>query len=196
MEGAIDRELAAETLRSVEGLRRRTISESVNASPFPLFVFGLAALVAAPFGFTTWQKAVSVALAVTLFVAVVVTELHYRNQAVHPGPLRKKAMSTAEAIILAAVIIFVAPMLIGIFLILATVSSGGIGVFLAFTAFAILIGRRERNGALALVGGFSLFAVALAPFTWNDHWQAVAALMYAGAFLATGFVVRAVKAAA
>jgi hypothetical protein len=196
MDSAMDRELAAETLRSVEGMRRRTISESIKSSPFPLFVFGLAALAAAPFGFSAWEPGLSIAMGVTLVIAIAAIELRYRNQAVHPAPLRKKPIGTVEAIILAAVIIVFGPMAFGVVITLADVANGSVGMFLAFTAFAIFLGRRVRSGPLALTGGFSLFAVAIAPFTWNDHWQGIAALMYAAAFLGVGVAVRAVRRAA
>jgi hypothetical protein len=196
MEAAMDRELAAETLRSVEGMRRRTVRESMKSSPFPLFMFGLAALIAAPFGFLGWEPAISIVLGVTLAAAVVVSELHYRRLAVHPAPLRRRHMGVVEAIIFAAVIIVFAPMAFGVIFSLGALANGGVSMFLAVTAFAIFLGRRLRNGALALTGGFSLFAVAIAPFTWNNHWEGIAALLYAAAFLGVGAAVRSMRSAA
>jgi hypothetical protein len=193
MESAMERELAAETLRTVEGFRRRTLLEAVKSSPFPLFVFGLAALIAAPFGEIGWKHASPIAVGVVLIGAVVASEIHYRRQPVHAA-MRRRPTSTGEWIFLAAILIFFGPgVVLGIGALVAISAVSSSAAFVVFSIAAIVMGTRLRNPALGLTGVASFIAGFVAAFVWSDHWETLTPLAYGAGFLGVGFAQRALK---
>jgi hypothetical protein len=194
MEGALDREMAAETLRSVEGMRRRTIEAGVRPSAFPPLVFALAAFIASPFIFFTDQVWSSVALGLIIISAIGITDLHYQRQAVHPVRERgRRERSTLELVLIVMLVLFFGRFVMGLFfsalIFIPSVAGANAGLFVLFTASAILVGYRTRSPAMSIAGGFAVFSIAASFFIWNDHWQFITALLYGCVFLtAAGLV--------
>jgi hypothetical protein len=191
---AIDREQAAEMLRSVEGMRRRTMRASTRLSPIPALVFGLAALVAAPFGFIepkTWE---TIALAAGLLIAFAITDLHYQRQAVHPAEKEKPPRTTADIVVLVVLLVvfgrFILGTIFGFLFVLPQAAGSNASLLVLWTAIAIYLGKRVRNDALPIAAGFAMLTIPAALFIWNDYWEAVAAAMYGGVFLTASLVAR------
>jgi MFS family permease len=199
------REQAAETLRSVEGMRHRTIVEGKRSSTFPLIAFGLAALAVAPlgllsvvrthgFGAPNWNVAGSIAVCVSLLVAVMATEIHHRRLPVHPAAPPKKQISTGEAILYAIVLIVFGQLAIGLlFFVIATPLATGNGtVFFALYSIAALVqAKRTHNRALGWAGLAVLIPIGVAPFINTDFEITIVALLYGVVFfIAAGLVGR------
>ena len=192
--GVFDRDQAAEMIRSVEGMRRKTLAASARTSPFPLVVFGLLALAAAPFGFITSRAWESGALALGLLVAFGLTDRHYQRQSVHPAPASRAPRTTADIVVLVVLILvfgrFVVGFLLGfIFLVPGMVGSNAM-LLILWSAIGIFLGKRTRNNALALAGGFSMLSIGASVFIWNDHWEVVAAASYGVVFLVGALIAR------
>jgi hypothetical protein len=216
MEQALDRDQAAETIRTVEGMRRRTIAAVNRLSPIPLLIFGLAALAAVPLTFLNGKPRVigspgenvivvggeplhegvvpMIVVSLATLVAVVLTELHYRRQPVHPAPPPRKATSPGEAIFLAIVLIVFGPGIIASLFVFAPFSSGSnILPFVAFCLAGLVMAKRVHNGALGLASVWAFVFAGLSPLIWADHWEAVAAGGFAALFLLSSLAVRYLK---
>src|SRR6266508_1475602 len=100
-DAAVLRQEAAETLRSVEGMKRRTSAAGERASVFPLLAYSVVGFVGAVYGLISRTPAcvyrhigpgseegscsrlpdiavgMSVAISVALVVALIATEVHY-----------------------------------------------------------------------------------------------------------------------
>jgi cytochrome c biogenesis protein CcdA len=184
----MDRDQATETLRAVDGMRNRSIAEVGRASVFPLVVFGVAALVAAPFGELRWKGWLTIAMGVALLAAAVIVEIGYDRLPVHPAPVRKK-LTKFDVILVAAIVLFFGPAAIGFMFALAS-SAASVPIFVVFTVVALIQGKRLRNASLALVGTLALLSSAVAPIVNADHWLTIAALLYGLIFLAGAAAVR------
>ena len=214
MEHALEQEQAAETLRSVEGMRRRTIAAVNRLSPMPPLIFGLATLVAAPFTLLTATEPIVrapnvfvigpdpgrhgvipiIAIAVATIVAVVLTALHYRRQPVHPARPARKQMSAGEAIFLAVMLVLFGPGIVGFFLAFAPLHAGsGFIPFAALAVTALVMAKGVQNGALGVASVWGFVVTGLSPFLWTDHWETISALGFAGSFLLAALFVRYVQ---
>lgn len=214
MEEALDQQQAAETLRAVEGMRRRTTAAVHRLSPLPPLIFGLATLVAAPFTLLTSYRAIErppnvlvigpdpghrgiaavIAMSLATIAAVALTTIYYRQQPVHPAPSQRKRWSTGEAIFFAVVLIVFGPGIIAFFLTFAPLTSGWTFIpFAALTLAALITAKIFKNGAIAVASIWGFVITGLSPFMWTDHWEFIAALGYAGSFLLAALVVRYAK---
>jgi hypothetical protein len=214
-DAAVLRQEAAETLRSVEGMRRRTAAAGDRASVFPLLAYSLVGLVGAVYGLISRTPpcvyrhlgpgsdegscsrlpdigvGMFVAIFVALVVALVATEVHYRQQPVHPA-LPKRPVSVAQAIILAAFVIVLGPFILGAFV--AALDFGFLGgnrlfVFLLVSMTAIIQSRHVRNDALGRAGALAALSIALAAFINTDFEGSILGLCYAASFLIAGSLV-------
>jgi hypothetical protein len=224
MEQAIEREQAAETIRAVEGLRRRTLTAVNRLSPVPPLMFGLAMLIATPFTWLATDRYESVreiidgsvveyggsvertsipaiiAVGIATIAAVALAERHYRRQPVHPATLKRRSMSTVEAILLAAVLIVLGPFLVGslfsIVLIPLWTGSAAVPVFVALTVASLVMGKRLKNGALAFAGALGLVVTGFSPLIYANHWETIASGSYAAMYLLAALLVLRLKSRA
>lgn len=219
-DAAVLRQQAAETLRSVEGMKRRTAAVGGRASIFPLLAYAFAGFVGAVAGFLSRTPAcvyrhigpgsdegscstlpdlgvaTMVAISFALIVAVVATEIHYQKQPVHPAS-PKQQISVAQAIILAAVVIVLGPLVLSAFFMAvstAFLGSASLFVFLLISIFAIVQSRHIRNDALARAGALAALSLAVAPFINTDFEGAIVGLCYGAAFLIAAAIVNRRKA--
>jgi hypothetical protein len=133
----------------------------------------------------------AIGVAVALIVAVVATEIHYRNQPVHPAT-PKMTISVPQAIIIAAAVIVLGPFLLGTaFIALQGAFLGGSSmfVFLVISILAIIQGRHIRNDALARAGAIGALSLAAAPFINTDFEGSIVGLSYAAAFVVGAAIV-------
>jgi hypothetical protein len=196
MEGAIDRDVAAETLRSVEGLRRKTMAAARRPSPFEPLVFGLAALLAAPFGLLSREIWLTIVLGIALVSATAITDLHYKRQAVHRAAHARRSRTTEEVIVLAVLAVIVLPNVLGFMLswFLFFPDGGPTAILLiAFAAAALVLAKRTHNKALGFAGALSVLSLVASIFIWADHWEFVAAALYGGILSGAGLVALAKK---
>lgn len=200
---------AAETLRAVDGLRRR--SESLTkARAFPLWVWAgafAATLPVAAFarkvnfsgtvqdtdGSVTmvigsdggsYPAITFIALAVAAVVAATVSIIDYRRQPVHRAREPRRQISVGEGIVLAAILLVLGPMAYWAFF--AVAMSPSIA-FVGASLIAVLVGNHMRNRALSLAGVAALFGMLPTPFIWADYWPALAVGSYVLMFLVGGF---------
>ncbi|MEX2554913.1 MAG: hypothetical protein WEB06_04715 [Actinomycetota bacterium] len=190
---------AAETLREVDGLRRR--SETLaKARAFPLWVWAGTFAAALPVAAFTRRTGVSevtrgadgitfislggsgdfaaIAYAVVVVAAVVaaaVSIIDYRRQPVHRARERRRQISVGEGIVLAAALVILGPVALGAFFMVAMSPSMA---FVGASVIAILVGMHMGNRALSLAGVTALFGILPAPFIWSDHWPALAVGSY------------------
>jgi hypothetical protein len=191
---------AAETLRAVEGLRRR--SETLaKARAFPLWVWAAAFAATLPvaafarrvnFSETVRDTGGSVtmvlesdgggypaitfiALAVAAVVAATVSIIDYRRQPVHRAREPRRQISVGEGVVLAAILLFLGPMAFWAFF--AVAMSPSIA-FVGASLIAVLVGYHIGNRALSLAGVAALFGILPAPFIWSDYWPALAVASY------------------
>jgi hypothetical protein len=189
MGGAIDREMAAETLRSVEGMRKKALAAARRPSAFEPLVFGLAAAIAAPVGLLESDTWLSIVLAVAFVAAVAITDLHYQREPVHPAAPERRPRSSIEVILIAILLIVFLPWGIE-FLFVLPAAGPTVIMFVLFTVGALVLAKRTRNDALALAGIFSLFSMVAANFIWADHTGFVVASLDCGLFLTAATVAR------
>jgi len=198
MEHALEQEQAAETLRSLEGMRRRTMVAVNKLSPMPPLIFGLATLVVAPFMLLTSDAPPNVipiiAIGLATVTAVVLTALHYRGQPVHPARAARKPMSVGGAIFLALMLVFFGPAIVTFFLAFAPLQTGWAFIpIAALTVAALVMARVAMNGALGIASVSGFVITGLSPMLWADHWETIATLGFAGSFLLAALFVRYVQ---
>lgn len=203
-DAAVLRQQAAETIRSVDGMRRRTVAAAVGTSIFPLIAFAVAALSVAPlgllnavrshgFGAPNWSIAGSIVICVSLVAAVMATEIHYRRQPVHPASPPKKQFSTGELILLAIALIVFGQVALGLlfFVIVAPLATGNGTVFFVLYSIAALVqAKRTHNRALGWAGLVAMLPMGIAPFINTDFEVSIAALLYSLVFLIVAGLVR------
>ena len=219
-DAAVLRQEAAETLRSMEGMRRRTAAAGGRGTVFPLLVYAFVGFIGALWGaidrtpecvyrhigpgsdegscsnLPNVSVRMAIGIAVALVVAVVLTEIHYRNQPVHPA-IPKMKISVPKAIIIAALVIVLGPFVLGMaFMALSGAFLGGSSmlVFLGISVVAIAQGRHIRNDALARAGAIPALSLAFAPFINTDFEGSIVGLAYGGAFLVAAAIVHRRKA--
>ena len=171
-----DIKAAAETLQSVERMRRRT-QALARSRQGPLWVWAASFALALPISLIGSTAALAAASVATM-TASVISILDYRRQPVHPARERR-SISVAEGILFAIMFVLFSPLLITKFALVAVSPSVG----LAGASFmAVLVGRHIRNRALLLAGVASLFGLVAAPFIWTDQSRTIAAASYVLAF--------------
>ena len=214
-DAALLRQQAAETLRSVEGMRRRTEAVGGRASIFPLVAYAFAGFTGAVAGLIQRTPAcvyrhigpgsdegscssipniglaMGVAITIAIVAVVVATELHYRRQPVHPAA-PKQQISIAQAINIAAVAIVFGPLILGA--LFAVLGFGLLGprsmfIYLLISIAAIVQGRHIRNDALARAGALATLFLGLAPFINTDFEGSIIGIGYATAFLVAAAIV-------
>jgi hypothetical protein len=216
-EGAMDdaavlRQQAAETLRTVEGMKRRTAAVGGRASVFPLLAYAFAGFVGAVACVISRTPAcvyrhigpgsdegtcttlpnigvpTAVAISVALVLAVVATEIHYRRQPVHPAS-PKQQISVPQAIILAALVIVLGPFILGSIFIALSGAAGSLFIFLLISIAAIVQSRHIRNDALARAGALGALSLAAAQFINTDFEGSIVGFCYGAAFLIAAAIV-------
>jgi hypothetical protein len=170
-------EAAAETLRAVEAMRRRTESLAA-ARAFPLWVWAACYVAALPIAAFAGETAGFIAAGLAGVIATTITFIDYRRQPVHAARQRRK-LSIGEGIVLAVALLLVGPMFLwALVLIAATPMVAYVGA----SVLALFIGSRAGNRVLALAGVLGLIGAFLSPFIWSDHWPALAVTSYMLAF--------------
>ena len=188
---------AAETLRSVEHLRKR--GESITrARPTSLWIWAGAFLAALPFalfprddvvfesGFDGALRLVVggpgdeprirfFAIGVAALLAAAATIIDFRRQPAHPARGPKREISVGEGIIVAAAVLVLGPLLLSFFFMAAT---SGAAAFVGASVLAIIVGMYIRNRVLSLAAVLGLFGVIIARFAWTDQWAAVGCAGY------------------
>lgn len=193
---------AAETLRSVEALRRRGLSMA-KARAFPLWVWAMAFAAVLPIAILVRETSpfaalspegtfrlvigraiaqppiVFIAFGIAAVLAALVTIVDYRRQPVHRARTPKRQISVGEGIIIAAALFILGPIVVGAFFIVAMSNTM---VFVAASVLAIGVGAYIGNRPLAFAAFAGLVGVILSPFIWTDYWPVIACGSYVLAF--------------
>lgn len=195
----MDRDEAAETLREIEGMRKRTLAAAKTLSPFPFYVWGAAMAAAAPLTLLPGRVTPNVVIGVALLAAFAATDLYRRRMPVHASRPKLAERSTLDIVMLVVLIVIAGPFLFGVFFMFLSFAAGSVGIFVLVSFTSIFAGRMVNNDAFSIAGGFSMFMIAVGivvseriydEFLLDDHpWEAYTALGYAVFFLAIGAVV-------
>ena len=187
MDDALMRQQAAETLREIRSMEQRTRAATSRYSPVPLLIFGIAALLASPFGLIESKVASAIALGVALLGAVAVTGAYHGRQSVHAASPKRQGIRASDVVVW-LVIAFLA--LMGLPLILVALSSdAALGMLFLFTGIGIAVGKKINNGALSLTSGLALIGGTLGSSLTTDHWRASMIGFYGASFLVAALLV-------
>jgi hypothetical protein len=187
MDDALMRQQAAETLREIRSMEQRTRAATSRYSPIPLVIFGVAALLASPFGFIESEVASAIALGAALLGAVAVTGAYHSRQPVHPASPKRQGIRASDVVVWVVIAILA---FMGLPVILFILSSDAtLGMLFLFTGIAIAVGKRINNGALALTSGFALIGGTLGSTLTNEHWQVSMTGFYGASFLVAALLV-------
>ena len=204
---------AAETLRSVEALRKRGAAMT-RPRAFPLWVWAgafLAALPLAASGRDVYEtlriedgsavvtgsvgdhpKMTLIAVAVAAVLAAIVSIIDHRRQPVHRARERRQ-ISIGEGIIIAAVLFILGPGFLAALIMVAVTNAVA---FVGATVLALLVGAYIRNRTLAVAAVVGLFGVIVGRFASPDHWPAIACGVYILAFSIGGLTLTQTRRAA
>jgi hypothetical protein len=187
MDDTVVRQQAAETLRELRNMERRTRAATARSSPVPLAIFGTGALLAAPLGLIDSQVATAVALGVALLGAVAATGAYHSRQPVHAADPVRRSIGITDVVVWLVILFLAVTGLPTIFLILSIDAT--MAMYLLFTAVAIAVGKRIHNDALAIGPGFALMIGSFGLLIDTDYWRAISTAFFGGTYLIAALLV-------